>query len=561
MTRSQCSIRKVQFEIHAPGNWNLTLGCWSLLFAFVLAAPLGAQTPPAQIPVPAASESKESFVLEPTGLATGAQGAYLRLISNTPAGFTSSSSRVPEIKFGEGATLVVGSFKLLNANEAECRVNLDADAMGICDVSLIFYSVNGTKVLSTQRATLGLLGPTKLAGIDVSVESVPVVRVNVTDAQPAGVIVLSGPVNGVVTMAAPTGTRFSKAPVATTSKGTINTPALAESNTQFSFSVGNAAREDAVVRITEISYDTTLYTTTGGVLGALNCQIGGAALGGGSTLVANAHTALTTIAGSNDNTDTAAPGSGTQGSGSTNTGGTGTNTSGTSVNNPTSSNRNTSDTRDNTNRNRNNQPDNSRTPARAVNGPAVQGGSGNSGGQVPPNAPREVPAPQPSYQPPTDRREPPVNPARPAGGASAPAASDGSAGFSKNVPGEERTSTSVEEPAPVLITTPGIYFCDKDFKPLDLVVLNSTISDKAGSRVWICVKLKADKTPEIDTIEVTLRVCGVSRTLKLTETGKTTGEFRCDTAGVLLVSSEDPDSSVTEETIVEPKARPSSWSK
>ena len=85
--------------------------------------------------------------------------------------------------------------------------------------------------------------------------------------------------------------------------------------------------------------------------------------------------------------------------------------------------------------------------------------------------------------------------------------------------------------------------------------------EKAGARVWISVKLKADKTPEIDTIDVTLRVCGVSRTIKLTETGKTTGEFRCDKSGVLLVSEEDPDSNVSEEKAIERKARPSGWSK
>jgi hypothetical protein len=522
-----------------------------LLLLALMAAPLCAQT----VPAPTASGSKESFVLEPTGLATGARDAYVRMISNTPAGFTSSSSRQPEVKFSDGVTFVTGSFKLLNSNEAECRVNVEADAMGVCEVSLVFYSVNGTSVLSTQRATLGLLGPTKLGGIDVSVESVPVVRVNVTDVQSAGVIVLSGQLGGVVTLTAPTGARFSKAPVALTNKGTISGPVLAESNTQFSFTI-NSGQADTLVRVTEISYDTSLFTTTGGVLGALNCQVSGAALAGSSTLVANAHTALTTIAGTNDNADAATP-TGSQPSGSTDTGSTPTNTGGTSVNNPVSSSRPLDNNRTNQNNNRNNQPGASRN----TGGQPV-----NSGAQArPSNAPNEIPPQQPQnpgYQPPTDRRDPPANPARPVpAGPNAPSGSDGSAGFSKTLPGEERTPTGVEEPAAVLITTPGIYFCDKDFKPLDLVVLNATVSDKAGSRVWISVKLKADKTAEIDTIEVTLRVCGVSRTLKLTETGKTTGEFRCEKAGVLLVSSEDPDSSVTEEKISEPKARPSGYAK
>ena len=42
---------------------------------------------------------------------------------------------------------------------------------------------------------------------------------------------------------------------------------------------------------------------------------------------------------------------------------------------------------------------------------------------------------------------------------------------------------------------------------------------------------------------------------------KTTGEFRCDKSGVLLVSEEDPDSNVSEEKVIERKARPSGWSK
>ncbi|MCC6150110.1 MAG: hypothetical protein IT461_07665 [Planctomycetes bacterium] len=543
----------------AIADRNLNIGFWSWLLMLALAAPLCAQTPPTSIPTPQASESKESFVLEPTGLATGAQNATLRLISNTPAGFASSSSRQPEIKFGEGVKLVTGSFKMLNANEAECKVNVDADAMGVSDVSLIFYSVNGTKVLSTQRATLGLLGPAKVGAIDVSVESSPVVRVNVTDAQNAGVIVLSGNLSGAVTLSAPTGTRFSRAPSPVTSKGTIGSPALAENNTQFNFII-NSGQADTVVRVTEISYDTSLFTTTGGVLGALNCAISGAALGGQSTLVANAHTALTTIAGSNDNTDAPADTS-NQGSNSSSSGET--TSSGTSQNNP-SSGTGASRTRETERPSRNDSGNSNRNSGgRSVNSPAQPGGG---------SAPRESSAPppgpaNPGVQPaPGGRAEPPRGPSpgaapAPAGGSQPRSGGDGSATVGTTKEGEEKPPAKVEEPKVVLITTPGIYFCDKDFKPLDILVLNALVSEKAGARVWISVKLKADKTPEVDTISVTLRVCGVSRTLKLTETGKTTGEFRCDSSGVLLVSEENPDSATTEEKAAEVKPRPSGWSK
>lgn len=547
-----------QFKDTAIDHWKLSMGYWAWLFAFMLAAPLCAQTPPTSIPTPQASESKESFVLEPSGLATGAQNATLRMIANTTAGFASSSSRLPEVKFGEGVKLITGSFKLLNANEAECKVNVELDAVGVCDVSLIFYSVNGTKVLSTQRATLGLLGPTKVGNIDVSVEDAPVVRVNVTQAQAAGVVALKGNLAGAVTLTAPTGTRFSKAPTPTTNKGTISGAALAENNTQFNFTI-NSGQADTIVRVTDISYDTSLFTTTGGVLGALNLSVGGAALGGQSTLLANAHTALTTIAGSNDNTDAPAGGSGSQGSNSS-SGDTPT-TGGTSQNNPAPS-AGSSRTRENDRgerANRNNEDNNRNSGGRSVNAPAQGGG----------NAPRESNPPPPAVrgpdvQPaPGGRAEPPRGPAAPApapGGKSS-SGGDGSATMGDSKPGEEKPKAQPEEPKPVLITTPGIYFCDKDFKPLDILVLNSLVSDKAGARVWIVVKLKADKTADIDTIDVTLRVCGVSRTLKLTETGKTTGEFRCDKAGVLLVSEEDPDSNVTEEKKVAVKPRPSALGK
>ncbi len=559
MTMNQLSIPNDQFENLFTDDRKLNVGYWSLLVVVFLAAPLCAQTPPTSIPTPQASESKESFVLEPSGLATGVQAATLRLVSNAPAGFASSSSRQPEIKFGEGVKLVTGSFRLLNANEAECKVNVEADAMGVCDVSLIFYSVNGSKVLSTQRATLGLLGPAKVGGIDVSVESSPVVRVNVTDAQSAGVIVLSGNLGGVVTLTSPTGTRFSRAPSPVTNKGTIGSPALAENNTQFNFIV-NSGQADTVVRVTEISYDTSLFTTTGGALGALNCAISGAALGGQSTLVANAHTALTTIAGSNDNTDAPAD-TGSQGSNSSSSGET--TGGGTSQNNPTSG-TGASRTRETERPSRTDGGNNNRdSGGRSVNSPAQPGGG---------SAPRESnpppPGPQnPGVQPaPGGRAEPPRGPGpgaapAPAGGSQPRSGGDGSATASTSKPGEEKPPTVAEEPKVVLITTPGLYFCDKDFKPLDILVLNALVAEKAGARVWISVKLKADKTPEIDTIDVTLRVCGVSRTIKLTETGKTTGEFRCDKSGVLLVSEEDPDSNVSDEKAVERKARPSGWSK
>ena len=49
------------------------------------------------------------------------------------------------------------------------------------------------------------------------------------------------------------------------------------------------------------------------------------------------------------------------------------------------------------------------------------------------------------------------------------------------------------------------------------------------------------------------------RTLKLTETGKSTVEYRCDKAGVLLVSDENPESNIAKEKSTPAKARPSGF--
>ena len=530
------------------------------LLLLALSGPLFSQAP--AIPVPQASASKESFVLEPTGLASGAQAATLRMIANTPAGFAASSSKPPEIRFGDGATLVVGSFRLLNTNEAECRVSIDADAMGVIDVSLIFYSVNGTSVLSTQRATLGVLGPTKIANIDVSVESVSLVRVNVNDAQAAGVIVLTGIVNGAVQLNSPTGARFSKIPVALTSKGSILTPALAEGNSQFNFSVGNGAGESNVVRITEISFDTSVFSISGGTLGALSCELRGAALGGQSTLVTNACTAQTTLAGSNDNTDAPVAGTNPTGSSSSSTGtttptpATGTTTTGTPSSGGTGRSRESTDPA---------RAPAARTPAVRPSTSQPSGGSSGRSSSAD-NAP-PAPVRQPVVDnPPPVRSEAPANPGAPravptAGGDS----SSKGTGSARWVPTEAKEAgdspaATGTEAKPELVTTPGLYFCDKDFKPLDIVVLSGLVSDRASARVWIVVKLAKDKNPEaVETIDVTLRVSGTVRTLKLTETGKSTGEYRCDKAGVLLVSDENPESNIAKEKATPAKARPSGF--
>lgn len=536
----------------------------SLLAALVaaIATPMFAQAPtlPAGVQTPPASAEKESFLIQPKNLATGAKDKTLRLVCNTASGFNTSSSRPPQLKFSTGVTLKTGSFALLNANEAECRVDVADDAFGTCDVSLELYSVNGSQVLSTLRSTLGITGPVAVPGSPAKVgcEGVELVRVNVSNAQKAGALFIMGKVSGTVSITAPTGTLFSKQPVATTTSGDINSPTLGSNNTVFSFSIGNAAQDDITVRVGEIEYSTQLFGLSGSTATVLACEVTGAALSNQSVLVVNAHVAMTTVAGQND--PTAAPAAPTAPATDTSA----------STNTPT-------------------------TPAGSINNPAGQGRSleadtprerrnredrqqgGSSGALQPSGGPQsEAPRPAtsqpmaPALQPAPGSQPAPQPQPQPAGGGAAPVAGGGGAssnagsGSMKPAPAEPAPQPGTvsdnkldieEQPAP-LVVTPGLHFCDKDFKALGAVVLDKTVSGEAGGRVWILLKRDKDKDPtKVETVTVTLKVCGVARELVLTETGKDTGEFRCGKEGVLLLAAENPDSNTEDEVAEPPKIR------
>ena len=120
---------------------------------------------------------------------------------------------------------------------------------------------------------------------------------------------------------------------------------------------------------------------------------------------------------------------------------------------------------------------------------------------------------------------------------------------------ERKLETAKPEPK-TLEVSPGLYFCDKDFKPVSALVLDKMIAGEAGGRVWIVLKLKKDKQPDkVETVTVKLTVAGVSRELALTETGKNTGEFRCGKEGILVVANENPDSNREEKEAEPPKPR------
>lgn len=524
------------------------------LLIALCAAQLAAQSLPPGTTTPDPSAAKESFVIQPAAVERGVRNFAIRLVANETAGFANSSSKPPALTFGAGVKLVAGSFSLLNQNEAQASIDVEADVEGTVEVKLELFSVNGTTVLKTLRASLGIKGVSDVSGSQAKVgaESVKLVRANVSDPQPAGVILISGTIAGTVSIKAPTGCAFSVQPTATTSSGDINTPALATANTVFSFSIGNPALDNITVRVEGIQYNTQFFTLAGGAEGDLACEITGAALSNQTALVVNAFTARTTIAGSNDNT-TPAPatptGTGSQSSNSS-TGKSATPSSINTGSRPLESSDNNRANRDRNNRNNqggglSSQP----VPAGPQSSPPRQ-----------PGGPGAVPLPDQGGPAPQQGPAPAVGPA---GGGAAKAGGGATMGGTGSITQEKVDGSELErkletaKPEPkTLEVSPGLYFCDKDFKPVSALVLDKMIAGEAGGRVWIVLKLKKDKqSDKVETVTVKLTVAGVSRELALTETGKNTGEFRCGKEGILVVANENPDSNREEKEAEPPKPR------
>lgn len=513
---------------------------WLMVMVALLGAPLAGQAGgdpenPPEPPDPTAE--KESFVMQPASLETGARGEGLRIVANDPSALNTSSSRPPELSFGAGVKLVSGTFQILNQNEAQCTVDVEEDALGTVEVRIELFSVNGTSVLRTLRGSLGIIGETPVGGSQASVgaESVRLVVANSTDAQTAGNVFIKGEVAGTVSITAPTGTTFAEEPVATSTGADINTPSLQSANTVFTFGIGNAALGNVTVRVTNIKYNTALFGLAGGVEGDLSVEITGGALSNQAALVVNAFTARTSIEGENDvpeetpETGSESSASTTDDTGTPVAGGAGIRTGSRNSRGLESSGGRDRDARDE-DRARNRPV----APSRTVDSPG--------GGNV-----RRVPAPPPS-------RGPTANPnSSPAGGGGARPVSGGAAGATMGGDGkittdkaratdEEAEPKEVAEPKELPVS-PGLYFCDKDFKPVTAVVLDKMISDEAGGRIWIVLKLdKVKNRDQVDTVTVKLTVDGKPRELVLTETGKNTGEFRCGKEGILIVSNKDPDS-------------------
>lgn len=522
----------------------LTLGLCSMPLMAQGGFPGGA-TPPDP------SAEKESFVIQPGTVERGARNAALRFVSNQPGGFSNSSSKPPALTFGAGVTLVSGSFQLLNQNEAQCAVDVDNEVAGTVEVKLEMFSVNGTTTLETLRGTLGITGTAAVAGsqAQVGAESVLLVQVNSSTAQPAGVIVIKGAIAGAVSITAPTGCNFSEIPKATIDSGDINSPALAQANTVFNFAIGNAALDNITVRVEGIKYTTQFFGLAGGVEGELACEVTGAALSNQSALVVNAFTARTTIEGSNDNSEPApapAPDTSSEASESTSTAApTG------SVNTNPGSSRSLESSNAN-NRNRNNRTRN----------------TGNTGGFSRSTSPAAAPSSrQPGGFKSNTSRPPnasPNNSPTPGGGGGASNAGGtggevGGTGYASEEPragDREDQLIQVAKKAKKLQVTAGLHFCDKDFNPITALVLDKAVAGEAGGRVWIVLKLKKDKNPEkVETVTVKLSVNGTTREMVLTETSKNSGEFRCGKDGILVVTSENPDSNAEDKGVEPPKPR------
>ncbi|MDC1141827.1 hypothetical protein OAU50_01940 [Planctomycetota bacterium] len=533
---------------------------FAILMLAILAMPLLAQLPPelppeVELPEANPSAEKESFVVMPATVERGENNVEIRLANNTPAGYSHSSSRAPELKVGAGATLVVGSFTILNTNDAKAILNIEDDTASTISLSVNIFSVNGSTILRTFQATIGVTGQSAVTGSAASIGAteVKLVQVNVDDEQAAGSIRISGSIAGTVTITAPTGTTFANMP-STTSTADINSPALSQGNLTFSFSIGNAASADVIVNVTDIVYNAKYFTIAGGVEGDLALEVTGGALSNQSALVVNAFTAKSTIEGTNDN-DAQPPAveeEGSEESESTSNGG--------SVNNSNNSGSSNRRGLDNSNRNNNGRKNNKTNSNNSGRSP-VAAGRLKSPPPPPPSVPRF------GSRKNINKRGKSVggSGAAPIIGKGGPSSGEGD-GTAKIVkPDGPKTEDShdqsgnklkLENAKPrKLITTPGLYFTNKNFEPVTAVVMNKFVSDEAGGRIWIVLKKEKNDTAKAETVKVKLTIGGSSRELSLIETSKDSGVFRCSSEGILIVSNEDPDSNREEPRQSDPKPR------
>ncbi|MCF6227980.1 MAG: hypothetical protein L3J82_04825 [Planctomycetes bacterium] len=524
---------------------------FSLLILGLLALPVSAQIP-GGAPDPDPSPDKESFVVMPSTVARGAMNVEIRLVNNTPAGYSHSSSRAPELIVGAGATLVVGSFAILNTNEAKAILNIEQDTASSISLKINIYAVNGTTVLNTFQATLGVTGTMAVSSSSASIgaDDVKLVVIDSEDEQSAGDISITGAISGTVSITAPSGTTFASIPSATSGVADINSPALAENKTVFNFSIGNSGGGNITVTISDILYNTQFFNLIGGVEGDLALEITGGALSNQSALVVNAFTAKSTIEGNNDTADPTEepPAPNTNSEESESSAPTGA-TNNSSRNSGTGNRRSLSSSNGNNRSNRNSK----------------------SSGRPNSSAPR--PAPNVGRQPnrPTSTRtvnrggrNVPRIGGKPVGGGAGSIAAGGAGNTGGDGTVEHAQADTAEEAVRnklkvekvrKLVTAPGLYFTNKHFEPVTAVVMNRFVKNEAGGRIWVVLKKEKNDDAKIETLKVKLTIGGSSREIKLTETSKDSGVFHSNAEGVLVVTNEDPDSNREAAREKEPRRR------
>src|SRR5690606_38420925 len=124
-----------------------------------------------------------------------------------------------------------------------------------------------------------------------------------------------------------------------------------------------------------------------------------------------------------------------------------------------------------------------------------------------PGGPGAVPLPDQGGPAPQQGPAPAVGPA---GGGAAKAGGGATMGGTGSITQEKVDGSELErkletaKPEPkTLEVSPGLYFCDKDFKPVSALVLDKMIAGEAGGRVWIVLKLKNDKqSDKVETVTV-----------------------------------------------------------
>ncbi|MCK6439345.1 MAG: hypothetical protein L6Q71_04000 [Planctomycetes bacterium] len=448
------------------------------------------------------SPEQEAFILAPTSVDAGAENKVIRLIANEDGLFSTSSKKSPELKFGTGITIDSGSFRIINPNEAEATIDVGENTSGGVEVRLNFFSLDGTKIIRQEKATLGVIGSVTAGqqGIEVSASEIRLVQVNVSTSQVAGSITLSGKVNGQIKAAPPAGTLFvsSNTPQVAVDNASVSldSVSLNAAEDSFQFTVANPDLHDITVTISNLALDTLNFANLGGAEGNLSTKLSGAPLGASDISVINAYTALESLEGDdvpqddNDDSDDDSDDDDDSSDDDSDDDDTATGSSVTTGGN-TSSGGNASS------KNRNKNKSGSDNKSGGDSGPTVYGGNDQGGStNLPPSSGGGASGRSPDVWKPS-----PANSGGAAsdGGSSSGGGSASSGTFSDGEtkatrdPNDPRQAPDYRESEAVeLKTSSKLYFADKEFNKLSSIVLDDKEPDEQRTRVWIVLERGED---------------------------------------------------------------------